>query len=445
MVSRTAGPETLGTGELAEIEIERLTGSGDGIGRLPSGRLVFVPRTAPGDKVEVRVTEDRARWARARLERILEPAVDRVTPPCPYFDRCGGCRTQHIAEPVRLAALATGVEDAFRRIGGLDVPVEAIEPAPETLGYRNRVTFTVRRGGGRATAGYHRLEGPRLLDVDACPLAEPAIGAVWRSLRDAWGPGGRYLPGSKGREIRVTLRATQIGEVGLFIEGGETPGAAERLMDGPEPPAAIWWRPTRGERRRLAGPDTLEERWGGERIELWPEAFLQVNRRVSEMIERHLDEGLGRLEGRRVVDLYAGIGLRALGWARRGADAVAVDAEPDAVRSGRALLEGSGVDVELVEASAEAWLAEGGGADIVVVNPPRAGLGPDVCDRIAGLSAERLVYVSCDPATLARDAARLAAGWAPVRARPFDAFPLTGHVETVLWLEPAAGRSGADA
>ncbi|MCG8467602.1 MAG: TRAM domain-containing protein, partial [Gemmatimonadetes bacterium] len=157
---------------LVELTVHDIAAGGDGVARLDSGRVVFVPRTAPGDRVVARLTENRARWSRGRLVHVRSGGAGRVDPVCRHFHACGGCGLQHLDTDTQIRALERGVTETLARIGGARIPIRPIRPARARLGYRNRVTFTLRRSGGRAIAGYHRLTGPRLLDVDTCPLAE---------------------------------------------------------------------------------------------------------------------------------------------------------------------------------------------------------------------------------------------------------------------------------
>jgi len=424
--------------DAVELTVDSIAAGGSGVGRTEAGQVVFVPRTAPGDRVVAKLTERHRRWARGRVVEWLAAGPGRVEPPCPIFETCGGCRLQHLDTAPQHEALERVVADALQRIGGRAVPVRPMVAAGPRFGTRNRVTFTLRREQGRVRAGYHAESGPGLIEVRRCLLAEPAIRDAWDALREAWGPDAERLP--RGRELRLTLRATATGAVGLFVEGGPPsgappPAAAQVLLAATPGLVSWWWAPTGTAARHMGGAEFLEERWDGVDLRLRPRAFLQVNRHVAPLMERHLDAELGNLDGRSVLDLYAGVGSRAIRWARAGAMAVAVEREPDAVETGREAAERAGSGARFVRGTVEAALAGLGAAEAVVVNPPRSGLSAEAADALAAFPARRLAYVSCDPATLARDMKRLATGWAPAFAQPFDAFPHTGHVETVLWLE----------
>lgn len=419
-----------------ELAVESVAVGGDGVAREESGRVVFVPRTAPGDRVRARITEEHGSYARAEVTEILEAGPRRREPPCRHYDEgCGGCQLQHLEMEAQRAAKRRMVRDTLRRIGDREAEVEETVPSDRPLGYRNRVRLTVRREDGGVRAGYHRRGAPgRIVDVEECPLAEEPLREAWAQLRRSWGAGAGRMPGEG--EVRLTLRATEDGDVGLLAEGGEErrPGDPESVFRGCGRLVSYHWKPVDAGRRKMAGEERLRERWRSRDLEVGPETFLQVNRRVADAMEEHLDRRLGELEGRRVLDLYAGVGLRALRWAEAGADAAACEVSEEAVADGRRASEAAGVDVPLRAGRVEDALEEMLPADDVVVNPPRRGLSEAVCRRLAESEVERVAYVSCDPATLARDVKRMGEGWRVGEVQPFDAFPQTAHVETILWL-----------
>lgn len=421
------------SGTLA-LEVESIAVGGDGVAREPGGRVVFLPRTAPGDRVEARLVEEHDSWARGRPVRIEREGPGRRAPDCPHYEACGGCQLQHLERDAHLEAKRRAVRDALERIGGRAVEVRPVADPGPPFGYRNRVALTLRREERGVVAGYHRWDEPgQLVDVERCPLAEEAVDRAWRELRDAWGSRAERLPA--GDELRLTVRAGGTGEVGVLIEGGRGAGRPGELAEGLSALACLWHRPEGGDVRVLHGSATLPERWQGVELALRPDTFTQVNRTVAAAMERHVDELLGLLAGRRVLDLYAGVGLRALRWAEAGAEAVACERDPGAVRAGRDAAEARGTALEHRTGSVEDHLADLLPADAAVVNPPRAGLSEAVTSVLDPGSLGTLVYVSCDPATLARDLKRLGDRWIVTSVQPFDAFPQTAHVETVVRLE----------
>lgn len=425
-----------GAGEEIELSIHGIATGGEGVGRDPGGRVVFVPRAAPGDRARVRLEEERPRWARGRLLEVLEPGPGRRTAPCPAYERCGGCDLQHLTPDAQHEARREVVRETLRRIGGVDLEIPPVVHVDEELGYRNRVRFVLRREGGGVRAGF-RAEGrpEEIADLEDCLLAEPPVRAAWRALRAAWGPDAGALPG--GRELELVLRGSAAGEVALHVRGGEAgSGGAPEVVAAAVPRLVSYtWEDDAGTRRVLAGGEGLEDVWQGIRFRLEPGVFLQANRRVSERMDAWIDGRLGDPRGLRIADLYAGVGARAIRWALDGARTTAVEADPAACRAGRDAAREAGASVRFLAGRVEEHPAAARTADVIVVNPPRTGLSRRVASMLASdTGARRLVYVSCDPATLGRDLARLAARWRPVEVAAFDAFPQTGHVETVVEL-----------
>jgi len=410
--------------------ITGIAAGGAGVGRLPDGRVTFVHRTVPGDSVVVRLIEEKPRWTRARLVRVLEPGPGRRTPRCPHYHRCGGCTLEHLEYDHQLAAKARVAADALQRIGGLSLDEPTVEPSPKEFRYRNRVTFTLRRGAGEIIAGFHELDRPdRLLDVTgACLLPEEPIARAWDALRSDWGPSASRLP--SGRELRLTLRASATGTVTLAVDGGYSPGRPDEILALVPALDAVWHRRAGGETyTRLAGEASLQEWWSEDEVELSGDVFTQVNRGAAELLERHV---LGRVmsEGpRQVLDAYCGVGVYARRLEREGYDVVGIEAHATALAEARRAAPAS----LFLHGTVEARLGEALPVDVAILNPPRAGLDTAVVEGLLGNPPARVVYVSCNPATLARDLKRLGTGrWEVRDIRCFDLFPQTAHVETVV-------------
>ncbi len=426
---------TLTPAEVVELSIGSIAAGGEGVGRDPSGRAVFVPRSAPGDRVVVEIVEARARWARGRAVEWRVWGPDRRAAPCSVYDLCGGCRLQHLEIGAQLAAKRDIVRETVRRIGGLSVDIPPVIEAPNDFGYRNRVTFTVRGEADGVVAGFRHVADPgETLDVEDCLLAEPAVRTAWAAVRENLA--GGVLSVRQGQELRITVRGSESGDVDLLMTSvGDTVGedVAESLATIPGPVGCHVVSST-GDFTHVAGRETLEDRWQGIDFELPPGVFLQVNRRVSSAMDGWLDGRVGDVFGRRVLDLYAGVGARAIRWAERGAVAVACEESERACAAGVRAAAAVGVNLEFVADRVEHRLEQLLPADLVVVNPPRAGLARAVTRMLNHGSSDGLAYVSCDPATLARDLGRLSETWELRQLQPFDAFPQTSHVETIAWL-----------
>jgi len=422
---------------LVELEIDDLSSSGAGVGRAEDGRAVFVPLTVPGERVRARIVQERKTWARAELVEVLEASEDRREPRCPLYDRCGGCQLQHVRYERQVSWKADRIREALSRIGGIEIDEIEVESATEEFRYRNRVSFTLKRiRGGLNFAGFHERDRPhRIVDVRGeCFLPEREILPVWIALRAAWDEDAQRLP--PGAELRLTLRATDEGVV-LVIEGGrpgnEDSRNAAALIEEIPTLRAIWHRPERADRALLlAGARSLRDGWFGEQLAVASSAFLQVNREGAHAVHEMVMGELGYPAGMMVIDAYAGVGGYARRLARAGAVAVAIEVDAAATRiAATEAPEGLTVDRGRVEDRITEYLP----ADRVILNPPRAGVGEAVTDALVASPVPRIVYVSCDPATLARDLSRLASAYSVVGVRAYDLFPQTAHVEIVVTLD----------
>ena len=429
------------TTDSAEVMVRGLAAGGSGVAELPDGRVVFVPRTAPGDHARIRIEKSKPRWAVGALERIIEAGPDRVVAPCPLYDRCGGCQLQHLPYERQIEWKGRFVADALQRIGGLgEIPPPDVVASPRTLHYRNRVTFTLRRlPGGRVVAGFHALARPaHVVEVHGeCLLPREPLVAVWTRLRRGWGPGADRLPA--GGRLRLTLRL--VGEaVVLQVVGGPREWDARPLVEAVPELVAVWHQPAeRSEPGLLVGGDVAEAHGP---------AFEQANPEAAEdlrayVLSRALAERDPAVETEAVarptptaVDAYCGVGeygraLAGHGWSVRG-----IEVDRWAVAAAR---DGAPDGFDVVAARVEDELQATLPTDLLVVNPPRAGLGGAVIEVVRAAPPRRLVYVSCDPGTLARDLAALSDEYDLVDLGCFDLFPQTAHVETVATLHARAG------
>jgi 23S rRNA (uracil1939-C5)-methyltransferase len=406
-------------GSLIGVTVRGIAAGGAGVADLPDGRVVFVPRTAPGDRVSIRLVKSRPRWAEGSLEHIEEASPKRREPLCALYAQCGGCQLQHLSYEQQLHWKGRIVVDALTRIGHLtDVEMPDVVPSPRETEYRNRVSFTLRRlRSGLVVAGFHALGKPaHVIDVKAeCVLPRQALQKAWELLRAGWGPGARLLPAA-GR-LRLTLRETSKG-VALVVDGGEDSWSAAELAASVPQLSAIWHR---------SGPSTSEPRLLEGVFDEGGPAFVQVNSEVATQMRDYVAEVAG--SGERAVDAYCGVGGYGRLLAERGWVVTGIERDSAAcVEAARAAPDGFSV----LQGTVESLLAEALPADLLILNPPRTGLDPDAIRVVAGGGAQRIVYVSCDPATLARDVAKLESAYAPGPMRCFDLFPQTAHIETVL-------------
>jgi 23S rRNA (uracil1939-C5)-methyltransferase len=403
------------------IRILRLAAGGDGVGTLEDGRVVFVPRTAPGDVIELTDVRAAKRFARARVQRVLQPSRDRVPPPCRHYvaDECGGCQLQHLAYPAQLEARRGFAGDALRRIGRLELPDPSIEPAPHQLGYRTRITLAARDG----RIGLHPYARPTaVFDLEQCPITADPLNALWRRLSAA----RALLPAGLDQ---LVLRLDRSGRCHVIarVAGSRAwtrAGELARTLAAAGAAAVLWWEPEGGVPRVVAGHPGGAAPAG---------VFEQVHPEMAARARAFAVDQLGRMTGLEVWDLYAGVGDTTAVLSARGARVSSIELDRRAVayaeRAGPAATRRAG-PVEELASSLPA-------PDLVVTNPPRAGMGAAVAALLASRRPERIAYLSCDAATLARDVARLGPGYRLTAVRCFDFFPQTAHVETVVVLERA--------
>jgi 23S rRNA (uracil1939-C5)-methyltransferase len=403
----------------ARLEIASIAAGGDGVGRT-DGIVVFVPRTAPGDIARVRISRAK-RFARGELLSVEEPSPDRVDPPCPHYtiDRCGGCQIQHLSYDAQLAAKRVIIGDALRRIGRRNVSDPVVEPSDTPWRYRRKLTLHLRREGAGWIAGLHPYDDPvGVFDLADCPITDERVMTVWSELR----PALDSLP--QERSLRVAVRLLDEG-ASVTVEGGRVWRAPEALMAAAHAVTEVWWRPQEGTLRRVAAR-TSEQRAGA--------SFAQVNAPVAARLREALLQRVRALDPRHVLDAYAGTGATAVPLATDGRRVTAIELDRAAVEALRSRLAPPSV---VVDGRVEDHIDRALPADIVLLNPPRTG----VDERVTmALEARRdvvrgLFYVSCDPATLARDLARLPS-YRLVAVRGYDMFPQTAHVETLCELAP---------
>jgi 23S rRNA (uracil1939-C5)-methyltransferase len=410
------------------LDVERLTYGPDALARC-GGQVVFLPYAAPGDRVAAAVVARRRGHLRARVQTVLVPGPARVAPACPAFGTCGGCQWQHLSPEAQRDAKRAVVSEQLRRVAGLrDPAVPPVRPAPAPWAYRSRITLAAE---GRRL-GYHRLRSHALVEIDACPIAEPVLAAHLGVAR-------AFAAALRAPLARVTIAAAPGGVV-LVARTTARPGptdraATERLLAAqPTVRGAVV---TGGNVRLVVGDPTVRVTLEpGLDIEVPADVFTQVNPAANQLLVATVVGFVGAAP--RVLDLYCGAGNFALPLARRGARVRGIERDPVAVAAARANAARLGLaGATFVAADVAAALAAepSGGTDVVVLDPPRAGAAL-VLSALAALGAPRLVYVSCDPATLARDIRTLAAhGYRLERLELLDLFPQTYHVETVAELQ----------
>ena len=404
-----------------DVRIESIAAGGDGIAR-HDGIVVFVPRTAPGDLVRVSAVQS-GRLMRGTLIEVLEPSDQRIDPSCAHYteDKCGGCQIQHLDyERGQLPAKGRIIGDALTRIGkaGIERGPD-VEASAKQWRYRTKLTLALRRRDARWIAGLRRHDDPdAVFELRDCPITDERVVTAWASVLR------QQIHFPKANRLRGALRL--LGDAFSFtLEGGADWPAREQFFLALPELAQLWWMPD-GKRRRLVA--SRENREAGA-------SFTQVNPGVAKRL-REWVTGLATAARPKVaVDAYAGTGDIAVALSEQGARVTAIEIDRDASRvCADRLPAGS----RAIAAAVELALPDALPADLVVVNPPRTGLDERIPQQLqSGRLPGTLIYVSCNPATLARDVRRL--DRYTIRSlRGFDMFPQTAHVETVCELVPAA-------
>jgi len=444
-------------GEELELLVDSLAYGGNGVARL-DGFVVFVKRGLPGDTVRARVTKVKGNHAEAVLVEVVQPGPSRVEAPCAHFGACGGCRFQDLAYEAQARAKEQQVRDALERLGGLSgFELEPILAAESVFHYRNKLEYSFTETPAGAGLGFHRAgRWDEVLELERCWLTTDLGNAIREAVRDwarveglrAYGQasGEGYLRHLVVREGRNTGQALVV----LVTAPGELRGAdglVAALRRFPEVRAVHWAvndRPaevTSLPTKVLWGEDAIEEEILGLRFRVRPNAFLQTNTAMCERLYE-VARGYAALTGEETVfDLYCGIGTIALVLARDALTVWGIEGSDESVACAVENAELNGfVNAAFFAGEVGADLDElrerAGPPDVVVVDPPRAGLSGKALRAVRRLEAPRIVYVSCNPTTLAGDAKELAGsfGYRLERARPVDMFPHTPHVETVALL-----------
>jgi 23S rRNA (uracil1939-C5)-methyltransferase len=441
-----------------ELTIDSLAYGGNGVARL-DGFVVFVRRGLPGDTVRARVTKVQRRHAEAITTHVLEPGPVRVDAPCEHYPACGGCRFQDLAYETQVQAKHQWVADSLQRIAGLvDFPLEPILPAASQFHYRNKMEYSFTQLEDGPALGLHKAgRWDEVLEIRKCWLTSDAGNAI-RNRMTEWAREEKltaYDQGTHEGYLRHLLiregRNTGQALVQLVTNRGERfdrERLIEVLTEIPEV-RSIHWSINTGvseitnlPTELIWGEDAIEEEIGGLRLRVRPNAFLQTNTEMAAKLYELAREYAGLTGGETVYDLYCGIGTIGLSMAAKALTVWGIEISEESVACAIENQELNGIgNTAFFAGNVGEVLTDlrtrAGDPDVVVVDPPRAGLAGKALKRLGEIAAPRIVYVSCNPTTLAGDAKRLAEdyGYRLVRARPVDMFPHTPHVECVALLE----------
>jgi 23S rRNA (uracil1939-C5)-methyltransferase len=446
-------------GDTLELVIEDLAFGGEGVGRA-DGYVVFVRGGLPGDRLRVRLTEARGRFGRASIDDVLEPSPDRVAPPCPYFGQCGGCRLQHLAYPAQLAFKEKQVRDCLQRLGGVgEVSVRPILPAPEPYGYRNKMEFTI--AGSPPAIGLHVFERyDVVLDIERCLLQSETMNALLDEFRrqvreralSVWEPHTergllRFVMMREGRNTgeamtNIVAAAPDVETLAPVADAlrRRAPATSSVVLNVNAKKASV---AVGTEEHLLWGREHIRESLGGVQFQVSANSFFQTNTRQAERLFAVVEAACALDGTETLLDLYAGTGAISLLLARRvravyGIE-VAAAAVADAIRNARAnAIDNCTFLAGEVRHVLPDLMRQGVRASVVVADPPRAGFHPKALQALATLAPARIVYVSCNPSTLARDIGELVRhGYRVDWVQPVDMFPQTPHIEAVARLHRA--------
>jgi 23S rRNA (uracil1939-C5)-methyltransferase len=404
--------------DIYEVRLEKLVYGGDAMGRLPDGRAVFVPFALPGEVVRLRVSEQKEHYARAELVEILEASAQRVTPRCAHFAYCGGCHYQHMDYDTQLEAKGVVLQEQLQRIAGLQhLPTVETCASPHEYYYRNHIQFHLTREG---RLGFQKARSNQTFAIRECHLPEPAINQIWPLIEV------EPVPGLE----RLSLRCGMADELMLILESSGTQPLDFSIEDLPI--SVVHQTPVGS--LVLAGSDHIYIDVGGRSFLVSAGSFFQVNTLQAAAMVSHVMANLPLSDTTTVLDVYCGAGLFSAFLAPRVKSLVGIELSPETCNDFTTNLDEFD-HVSLYEASAEDVLGSTRfNPDAILVDPPRQGLGAKAVEAIVAQGASNIAYVSCDPATLARDARRLAiGGYTLKKIALFDLFPQTYHIESISY------------
>lgn len=442
-------------GQLLEVTIADLSNSGDGVGRW-DGRVVFVPDAVPGDRLSVRLIRVKPQYAFGKIQEILEASPHRIRPSCIVADKCGGCQWQPVSYDYQLTAKRNLVMQDLERIAGLaQPPVDSILPAASPLGYRNKATYPLMRSAtGQVQAGYYQKGSHQLINLNQCPIQDSRLNPLLAEIKQdiqkqGWAIYNEALHRGKLRHLGLRI-GQRTGEMLLTLVCKEVslPGVetqAEEWLSRYPQLVGVCLNVNGDRTNAIFGPEThciagrpyLREEFAGLQFHIQANTFFQVNTEQAEALLRVIEAEL-KLQGTEtLVDAYCGIGTLTLPLARSVKQAIALEVQPEAVEQAQANAMLNGIEnVTFLTGTVEALLPQlSEHPDIILLDPPRKGCDPSVIATLLAILPDRIVYVSCNSATLARDLKLLAPEYDVTRVQLADFFPQTAHVECAAFLQ----------
>lgn len=401
-----------------DLQLEKLTYGGDAMGRLPDGRAVFVPFGLPGERVRIHLTEEKRGFARGELLEVLDASLQRIDPRCVHFGVCGGCHYQNLPYEEQLLAKAEILRDQLTRIGRIEnPPVQKTVASPSPWNYRNHVQFHLTEEG---RLGYVRADAPAVFAIRECHLPEDTINSFWPQLE--------FDPGTNIERVSVRTGRDDL----MLILESDSPEVPELEIEAEISVAHVFAENT----MVVAGNDHITISVLGRDFRVSAASFFQVNTAMAEKMVSHLLASLPITSSTTLLDVYCGVGLFSAFFAPKCERLIGIESSPSACEDFSFNLD-EFEHVELYEGLAEEVIPHlEAKPDVILVDPPRAGLEKHVVDGILRLAPRFVAYVSCDPSTLARDARRLIDGGYRLKdVTPFDLFPQTYHIESISLFE----------
>ena len=441
--------------DIVTLTVDACTVDGSGIGRA-DGMAVFLPAAAVGDSVAAHILKVKKNYAYAKIAQVLTPSPDRIAPACPVFPRCGGCAFQHITYEAECRVKARHVADCLQRIGGVTPVMQPLLAAPETQGYRNKAQYPLALRDGQLQIGFYAPHSHRVVHCPDCRLQPPEFAQIlavfeqWIresgvSIYDEISRAGllRHIYLRKGAAtgecmVCAVVNGETLPREDALVEALRAlPGVKSILLNSNTADTNVVLGPRC---RTLWGTDAIEDRLCGLTFRISPLSFYQVNHDQAERLYQTAADYAALTGTETLLDLYCGTGTIGLTMARRVKRLIGVEVVPAAIEDAKINAAQNGIgNAEFLCAdageAAKLLHARGLQPDVVILDPPRKGCAPETVAQVAAFRPDRIVYVSCDPATLARDCAAFAAlGYRAVEATPVDLFPRTGHIETVALL-----------
>jgi 23S rRNA (uracil1939-C5)-methyltransferase len=443
--------------DIIELDIENCDLGGSGIGRY-EGMAIFVPHTASGDRISARVLKVKKTYAYAKIEKILTPSPDRIDCPCPVYGRCGGCAFGHISYEAELKIKENHVKECFRRIAGIEPRFEPVIHDEKVYAYRNKAQFPVAENGGEIITGFYASHSHRVVDCPSCLLQPPEFAGITAAVKEymkKYGVSAYDEVTGKGLIRHIFIRkAVSTGEIAVcpVINGRSLPHKEEfcrAVLDACPDVKSIMLNINTGNTNVILGSECvclygesyITDILCSLKFRISPLSFYQVNHAVAGLIYTKALEYAAPGEDETVLDLYCGTGTIGLSLAHAAKEVIGVEIVPQAVEDAKINAEINGINNARficgdAKTAALTLKDEGITPGAVILDPPRKGCSPEVIKTVAQMKPRRIVYVSCDPATLARDCALFAAqGYNTALVTPADMFPRTGNCESVALLK----------